>query len=67
MSLLTENLIDFIVQKYNAYLTKELVYTAITRAKTKLKIATNYAVFSQILHRHVELSSGSFEKLADSE
>jgi len=50
----------------NPVLTKELIYTAITRAKTKLKIATNYAVFSQTLHRRVERTGGLFEKLADS-
>ncbi len=49
----------------NPVLTKELVYTAITRAKTKLKIACSYAVFSQTLQQRVERTSGLSEKLSE--
>ncbi len=49
----------------NPVLTKELIYTAITRAKTTLKIASNYAVFSQALQRRVERTGGLFEKLTE--
>jgi len=48
----------------NPVLTKELIYTAITRAKSKLQIVSSYAVFSQALHRRVERTSGLFEKLS---
>jgi exodeoxyribonuclease V alpha subunit len=48
----------------NPVLTKELIYTAITRAKTKLKIAASYEVFSQALQRRVERTGGLFEKLS---
>jgi len=47
----------------NPVLTKELIYTAITRAKTSLKIASSYAVFSQALQQRVERTGGLFEKL----
>ena len=47
----------------NPVLTKELIYTAITRAKSKLKIMSNYAVFSQALLRRVERVGGLVEKL----
>lgn len=48
----------------NPVLTKELIYTAITRAKTKLKIVASYTVFSQALQRRVERTGGLFEKLS---
>jgi len=47
----------------NPVLTKELIYTAITRAKTSLKICSSYAVFSQALQQRVERTGGLFEKL----
>ncbi len=49
----------------NPVLTKELIYTAITRAKTSLKISSSYAVFSQALQQRVERTGGLFEKLAN--
>ncbi len=49
----------------NPVLTKELIYTAITRAKTSLKIASNYAVFNQTIQKRVDRTGGLFEKLAD--
>ncbi len=51
----------------NPVLTKELIYTAITRAKTKLKLMSSYEVFSQSLHRRVERAGGLFEKLENAE
>jgi len=47
----------------NPVLTKELIYTAITRAKSTLKIASSYAVFSQALQQRVNRTGGVFEKL----
>jgi len=49
----------------NPVLTKELLYTAITRAKTSLKIASSYAVFSQAIQHRVERTGGLYEKLAE--
>lgn len=47
----------------NPVLSKELIYTAITRAKIKLKIRSSYAVFRQALLQKVERTGGLFEKL----
>jgi len=47
----------------NPVLTKELIYTAITRAKNKLKISGSYAVFSQAIQRRVVRTGGLHEKL----
>ena len=47
----------------NPVLSKELIYTAITRAKTRLKIRSSYSVFCQSLQQKVERTSGLFEKL----
>ena len=49
--------------KINPVLSKELIYTAITRAKIKLKIRSSHAVFRQALLQKVERSGGLFEKL----
>ena len=50
-------------ESINPVLTKELIYTAITRAKTSLKISSSYAVFSQALQHRVQRTGGLFEKL----
>ena len=42
----------------NPILTKELIYTGITRAKKVIKMVTNKAVFLETLQRKVERSSG---------
>jgi len=42
----------------NPVLTKELVYTGITRARKIIKLVTNKAVFLETLQRKVERSSG---------
>lgn len=47
----------------NPILTKELVYTAITRARKKLKILANKTVFLETLQRKVERSSGLVDRL----
>ena len=47
----------------NPVLSKELIYTAITRAKIKLKIRSSHAVFRQALLQKVERTGGLFEKL----
>ena len=49
--------------KINPVLSKELIYTAITRAKVKLKIRASHAVFSKALLQKVERTGGLFEKL----
>ena len=49
--------------KINPVLSKELIYTAITRAKIKLKIRSSHAVFRQALLQKVERTGGLFEKL----
>jgi exodeoxyribonuclease V alpha subunit len=49
--------------KINPVLSKELIYTAITRAKIKLKIRSSHAVFRQALQQKVERAGGLFEKL----
>ncbi len=49
--------------KPNPVLSKELIYTAITRAKTKLKVLSNQAIFYQALNQKVDRHSGLYEKL----
>lgn len=51
--------------KINPVLTKELIYTAITRAKTKINISTGYEVFSQALQQRVTRAGGLVEKLTN--
>lgn len=47
----------------NPILTKELIYTGITRAKTMLKMVTNKEVFLQTIKRKVERFSGLAERI----
>ncbi len=47
----------------NPILTKELIYTAITRAKSTLKIVSSYPVFNQAIQQRVERVGGLLEKL----
>lgn len=49
--------------KMNPVLTKELVYTAITRAKKTVKIAAEQAIFSQALAQRIIRYSGLPDKL----
>lgn len=50
--------------KFNPVLSKELVYTAVTRAKKRLKIFSSYSVFSQALEKKVVRTGGLLEKLS---
>ncbi len=52
-----------LADKINPVLSKELIYTAITRAKTRLKIVSSYLVFSQTLQQSVVRTGGLLEKL----
>ncbi|MCF6251492.1 MAG: exodeoxyribonuclease V subunit alpha [Methylococcaceae bacterium] len=52
-----------LADKINPVLTKELIYTAITRAKKRLKILSSYSIFSQTLQQKVVRSGGLLEKL----
>ena len=47
----------------NPVLSKELIYTAITRAKTKLKIVSRQSIFYQAIMQKVDRASGLSEKL----
>ena len=47
----------------NPILTKELIYTGITRAKKTLKMVTNKEVFLQTIQRKVERFSGLAERI----
>ncbi|NOQ14138.1 MAG: exodeoxyribonuclease V subunit alpha [Methyloprofundus sp.] len=49
----------------NPILTKELIYTGITRAKKVIKMVTNKAVFVETLQRKVKRSSGLADRLRD--
>lgn len=49
----------------NPVLSKELIYTAITRAKTKLKIHCTYSIFSQTIENKINRTGGLFEKLTN--
>ena len=50
--------------KVHPGLSKELVYTAITRAKEKIKICCSYEVFNYALEHKVDRTGGLFEKLS---
>ena len=47
----------------NPVLTKELIYTAITRAKIKLRIVSDYSIFSETLRQSVLRTGGLSKKL----
>lgn len=50
-------------EKMNPVLSKELIYTAITRAKKVLKISACHSIFSQALQKKIVRTSGLAEKL----
>ncbi|MCK5662857.1 MAG: exodeoxyribonuclease V subunit alpha [Thiotrichaceae bacterium] len=50
----------------NPILTKELIYTGITRAKETLKMLTNQAVFLETIERKVERYSGLADRIKKS-
>lgn len=46
-------------------LSKELIYTAITRAKTKITLHCSYPIFSQTIQKKIVRTGGLFEKLTN--
>ncbi|KAF3976975.1 MAG: exodeoxyribonuclease V subunit alpha [Methylococcales symbiont of Iophon sp. n. MRB-2018] len=52
-----------LADKMNPVLSKELLYTAITRAKQKLRMICEYSIFSQAVQQKVARNSGLCEKL----
>lgn len=57
------NCLCVLAAKMNPILTKELLYTAITRAKEKLTLLGEYPIFCQTVQQKVSRSSGLFAKL----
>lgn len=49
--------------KINPVLSKELIYTAITRAKKKLRILSSRSIFYHALEQKVDRSGGLYEKI----
>jgi exodeoxyribonuclease V alpha subunit len=49
----------------NRILSRELIYTAVTRAKTKVKLVTEQNVFNQALSRNIERFSGLADLLTE--
>jgi exodeoxyribonuclease V alpha subunit len=49
----------------NPVLTKELVYTAITRTKNKLKIHCTHSIFNETLQNKITRTSGVVERLTE--
>ena len=52
-------------EKMNPVLTKELIYTAITRAKIRLKIHCTQSIFSQTIQNKITRTGGVFERLTE--
>lgn len=50
-------------EKMTRILTKELIYTAITRAKQKVQLTSSKAVFIEAINRKVERNSGLIERI----
>jgi exodeoxyribonuclease V alpha subunit len=50
-------------ESINPVLTKELIYTGITRAKESLKLLTSKAVFLETIQRRVDRYSGLAERI----
>jgi len=50
-------------ESINPILTKELIYTGITRAKESLKLVTNKMVFLETIRRRIERSGGLANKI----
>lgn len=59
-----ERVLVVLPDSINPVLSKELVYTAITRAKQVVEISSSEEVFTAALQRRVERNSGLQEKLA---
>ncbi len=52
-----------LADKMNPVLSKELLYTAVTRAKEKITIACEYTIFCQAVQQKIARSSGLISKL----
>ena len=59
-----EHVLVVLPEKTNPVLGKELVYTAVTRAKKKVEVASNQQVFNYALNQQVERHSGLREKIS---
>ena len=58
-----ERILIVLAEQMNPVLTKELLYTAITRAKTSVKIVTTQEVFIETVRQQVLRDSGLADKL----
>jgi exodeoxyribonuclease V alpha subunit len=58
-----EQCLCILPSQLNSIVSKELIYTAITRTKAKLKIKSSYSVFCQAVKQKVERTGGLYEKL----
>ena len=59
-----EHVLMVLPEKPNPVLGKELIYTAVTRAKKKVEIASNQQVFDYALNQQVARQSGLIEKVS---
>ena len=60
-----EEVLIILPEIINPALTKELLYTAITRAKKTIKLATNAAIFSSTVQQKVQRTTGLINKFQD--
>lgn len=58
-----ENVLLVLAEQFNPVLSKELLYTGITRARTSVRIAASEEVFMATLQQRVQRDSGLSEKL----
>ncbi|MDC9728473.1 MAG: exodeoxyribonuclease V subunit alpha [Methyloprofundus sp.] len=58
-----EEVLLVLPEKITPILTKELIYTGVTRAKNKIQIASNKTVFTEAVNRKVERNSGLIERI----
>ncbi|MGR9117011.1 MAG: exodeoxyribonuclease V subunit alpha [Gammaproteobacteria bacterium] len=58
-----EEVLIVLPEQYNPVLTKELLYTAITRAKQTVKLAASEAVFTETVQRKIQRFGGLADKL----
>lgn len=59
-----DNVLIVLPEQINPILTKELIYTAITRAKKSVKLCSGQAVFLQAVKQRVQRFGGLSEKLS---
>ena len=60
-----EEVLIILPEIINPALTKELLYTAITRAKKTIKLVTNAAIFSSTVQQKVQRTTGLINKFQD--